>query len=67
MSQDWIIDVLADLKSFAQKNQLDRLSEQLDDTIHVAVSELNDSASNQRSASNNGSTTTGIDRADRAC
>jgi len=40
MSQDWMIDVLLDLRKFAQKNGLGRLAEQLDDTIHVAVAEI---------------------------
>ena len=40
MSQDWIIDVLFDLRKFSQKNNLVLLSEQLDDTIHIAVAEL---------------------------
>ena len=40
MTNDWIIDVLADLKSFAQANGLPALAEQLDDTTLVAASEL---------------------------
>lgn len=40
MSQDWIISVLQDLRSFAQKNGYPLLAEQIDDTIHVAVAEL---------------------------
>lgn len=40
MSQEWMIDVLTDLKDFARRNGLMGLAEQLDDTILVAVTEL---------------------------
>lgn len=40
MTNDWIIDVLRDLKKFSASNQLDYLAEQLDDTIMIAISEL---------------------------
>jgi hypothetical protein len=40
MSHNWILDVLADLKAYARKNDLTALAEQLDDTRHVAVAEL---------------------------
>ena len=40
MSQEWMIDVLTDLKCFAYNNGLMALAEQLDDTIHTAVTEL---------------------------
>ncbi len=40
MSQEWMIDVLEDLKSFAQQNGLLALAEQLDDTILVATAEI---------------------------
>lgn len=40
MSQEWMIDVLQDLRNFAAQNKLTQLSEQLDDTIHIAVAEL---------------------------
>ncbi len=40
MSQEWMIDVLQDLRNFAARNELTQLSEQLDDTIHIAVAEL---------------------------
>ena len=40
MSHDWILDVLADLKAYARKNDLRALAEQLDDAAHVAVVEL---------------------------
>lgn len=40
MSDEWMIDVLRDLRKFAFQNGLLALAEQLDDTIHVAVSEV---------------------------
>ena len=40
MSHNWILDVLADLKMFAQQNDLVALAEQLDDTTLVAATEL---------------------------
>jgi len=40
MHNEWILDVLADLRTFAQKNGLGVLAEQLDDTSLIAASEL---------------------------
>lgn len=40
MSQQWMIDVLTDMKKFAHQNGLMGLAEQLDDTILIAASEL---------------------------
>ncbi len=40
MQNDWILDVLADLKAFAVANELGALAEQLDDTTLVAASEI---------------------------
>ena len=40
MTHTWILDVLADLKAYARKNDLGALAEQLDDARLVAVSEL---------------------------
>jgi hypothetical protein len=40
MKNDWIIDVLMDLKKFSAKNELRYLAEHLDDTIMVASTEL---------------------------
>ncbi|TDL91458.1 hypothetical protein E2L05_00700 [Meridianimarinicoccus aquatilis] len=40
MRQDWILDVLADLRTFARQNSYSALAEQLDDTLIVAASEL---------------------------
>ena len=44
MSDEWIIDVLIDLRKFAAKNSLGRLEEQLDDTIHIAAAEISERA-----------------------
>ena len=40
MRSDWILDVLADLRSFAEANDLPILAEQLDDTAYVATAEI---------------------------
>lgn len=40
MRSDWILDVLADLKTFAKSNNLPLLAEQLDDTSLVALAEI---------------------------
>lgn len=40
MQNDWILDVLADLSTFAQKNGLGTLAERLDDTRLMAAAEL---------------------------
>ncbi|MFK7752276.1 MAG: hypothetical protein AB8B51_06975 [Sedimentitalea sp.] len=37
---DWILDVLADLKAFASANDLGALAEQLDDTVLIAAAEI---------------------------
>lgn len=37
---DWILDVLADLRAFATSNGMGALAEQLDDTMLIAASEL---------------------------
>ncbi len=40
MRSDWILDVLADLKTFALSTELPALAEQLDDTAIVAMAEI---------------------------
>lgn len=40
MQNDWILDVLADLRSFASANDLPLLAEQLDDTALIATAEF---------------------------
>jgi hypothetical protein len=40
MGNDWIIDVLADLRTFAQKNDLPLLAVQLEETAFVARVEI---------------------------
>ncbi|MDJ1007670.1 MAG: hypothetical protein QNJ13_07560 [Paracoccaceae bacterium] len=40
MTNDWILDVLADLRSFARKNDLPKLVAQLEDASLIAAAEL---------------------------
>lgn len=40
MAQDWMIDVLADLRDFSRQNGFPVLAEQLEDTILVAAAEF---------------------------
>jgi hypothetical protein len=40
MKNEWILDILADLKSFARANGLIGLAEQLEDTSLIAAAEV---------------------------
>ncbi len=40
MANDWILDVLADLKAFANKNGLSKTADQLDDATLIAAAEI---------------------------
>ncbi|SEP14798.1 hypothetical protein SAMN04490248_12929 [Salinihabitans flavidus] len=40
MRYDWILDVLADLQTFARSNGLELLSDQLEDSRFVATAEI---------------------------
>lgn len=40
MPHDWIIEVLDDLKSYAEQNRLDELAAQIADTRLVAMTEI---------------------------
>ncbi len=40
MTENWMISVLADLRKFAKDNRMAKLAEQLDDTMHIAASEM---------------------------
>lgn len=40
MGHDWILDVLADLKAYAEQNDLLALKRQLDETTRVATAEI---------------------------
>ncbi len=40
MAHDWIFDVLADLKTYANKNGLSALADQLEDTTLIAATEI---------------------------
>ncbi len=40
MKEVWMIDVLADLRKYAENNQMSVLADQLNATIHVAAKEM---------------------------
>ena len=40
MANDWILDVLADLRTYARKNGLSALAIQLEDTTLIAATEI---------------------------
>lgn len=40
MANDWILDVLADLKAYARKNELPALARQLDEITLLAAAEI---------------------------
>lgn len=40
MQSEWILDVLADLRTFAMSNGLPALAEQLDDSAIIAMAEI---------------------------
>jgi len=48
MSHDWIIDVLADLKAFAEMNGMAATAAGLDDATLVAMAELSSLDANDR-------------------
>ena len=50
---DWILDVLVDLKAFAVANDLRALAEQLDDTTLIAAAEIS-SKGEEACAANDG-------------
>ncbi len=50
MTENWMIEVLADLRKFAKNNRMGKLAEQLDDTIHIAASEMAPSVGEMKSA-----------------
>ena len=68
---DWILDVLADLKTFASANGLGKLAEQLDDTTLVAAAEIASQKEEARARANGehsqfGSSVGGVGRYQRA-
>lgn len=48
MPNDWIIDVLADLKAFATLNGMEETAAQIEDASLVALAELSSTASHRR-------------------
>ncbi|EPX81565.1 hypothetical protein [Litoreibacter arenae] len=57
MKNDWIIDVLMDLKKFSARNNFSYLAEHLDDTIMVASTELASSSNSMRHMAGDGEQT----------
>ncbi|KZY35244.1 hypothetical protein A3731_35815 [Roseovarius sp. HI0049] len=47
METEWILDVLADLRTFARENGLPALAEQLDETCLLATIEIASTAEGQ--------------------
>lgn len=60
MRSDWILDVLADLKTFALSIDLPALAEQLDDTAIVAMAEIASLEERTQQQAHGQSKTTGI-------
>ncbi|MEL7164527.1 MAG: hypothetical protein AAGL96_03565 [Pseudomonadota bacterium] len=60
MKSDWILDVLADLKTFATSNGMPALAEQLDDTAIVAMAEIAAAKEAQHGQRRDGNTAVGI-------
>lgn len=58
---DWILDVLADLKAFAVANDFGGLAEQLDDTTLIAAAEIASHAEEARARRNGGYCQSGSD------
>ena len=56
MSHEWMIDVLKDLKKFAQTNGLMALAEQLDDSLLIAANEIRNVESVQEIPGNHANT-----------
>ncbi|MGR3617654.1 MAG: hypothetical protein ACU0BB_16655 [Paracoccaceae bacterium] len=56
---DWILDVLADLKSFAEANDLNPLAAELDNTLKLATSVLSETAQGGVGTGHAGQTRTG--------
>ena len=50
MSNDWILDVLSDVKMFAKRNGLVGLAEQLDEALVVAALEISNEESRVQDA-----------------
>lgn len=50
MTNDWILDVLADLRTFAQDNNLPSLAASLEDTSLIAAAEITSAETGARVA-----------------
>ena len=53
MSQDWIVEILTDIRKFAHKEGMLTLAETLDDAIIVAAREIRAHAASCKPARNN--------------
>ena len=53
MGQKWILDVLADLESFAAQNDLPAVAERLRETVEVALHEVSNATPGERAYDNN--------------
>ena len=51
MSQEWMLDLLTDLKGFAQKNAMVTLTEHLDDALIIAAREIGEISGGKTTAS----------------
>jgi hypothetical protein len=60
-NNNWILDVLTDLKTFALANDLGVLAEQLDDTTLIAATEIASKAEEAREQCNARSSRSGQD------
>ena len=60
MSNTWMLDVLADLRVFAQQNGMSRLAERLTETAALAEDELSVRAGKRMADSGEAPTTAGI-------
>ncbi|GHA61266.1 hypothetical protein GCM10008927_28390 [Amylibacter ulvae] len=67
MNHDWMLDVLEDLKSFANTHELERLAEHLDSTLNVAESDLATFGGATRVQKRNGSRLVGVHPSRRTC
>lgn len=67
MQHDWMIDVLTDLQSFAKQNEFRRLSEHLEDVIHIAAAEIAAKECVRTPREQNEPEDTGLHRSHRSC
>jgi hypothetical protein len=54
MRHDWILDVLTDMRAYAERNGMARLAGALDEVVPLARSEIAEAEARDRSASGKG-------------